>query len=134
MLQPLDIVRPVDLGRVLRSGDHEPHPGQATAALQQQPIKRRLQWVRDRLEAPDRQVDVSADEGQSCQAELQTDASSPWAWTLWQAKIELPQGDLILAVRAWDEAGQTQPSEPDKIGNDKGYLCAAWHRMPVRVT
>lgn len=79
-------------------------------------------------------VDVSADEGRSwCQAELQTDASSPWAWTLWQTEIELQQGDHILAVRAWDEAGQTQPNRPDEIWNDKGYLCAAWHRVPVRV-
>jgi sulfite oxidase len=79
-------------------------------------------------------VDVSADEGRSWrQAELQTDASSPWAWTLWQTEIDLPPGNHVLAVRAWDEAGQTQPSRPDETWNYKGYLCTAWHRVPVSV-
>lgn len=79
-------------------------------------------------------VDVSADEGRSWrQAELQTDASSSWAWTLWQTEIDLPEGDHVLAVRAWDEAGQTQPNKPDEIWNYKGYLCTAWHRVSVSV-
>jgi sulfite oxidase len=79
-------------------------------------------------------VDVSADEGRSWQqAELQTDASSPWSWTLWQAELDLPPGEHVLAVRAWDEAGQTQPNRTDETWNYKGYLCNAWHRVPVIV-
>ena len=46
-------------------------------------------------------VDVSADDGRRwCQAELQTDSSSPRAWTLWHTEIDLRQGDHVLAVRA----------------------------------
>ena len=40
---------------------------------------------------------------------------------------------LITAVRAWDEAGQTQPAAPDDTWNYKGYLSAAWHRVHVTV-
>jgi sulfite oxidase len=63
-------------------------------------------------------VDVSADNGRRwLQAKLQTDTSSLWAWTLWHTEIDLPQGDHVLAVRAWDEAGQTQPNRPDETWN-----------------
>ncbi len=79
-------------------------------------------------------VDVSADEGRSWQqAELQADSSSPWSWTLWQAELDLPTGEHVLAVRAWDAAGQTQPNRPEETWNYKGYLCTAWHRVPVSV-
>jgi sulfite oxidase len=79
-------------------------------------------------------VDVSADEGRSWrQAELQCDASSPWSWTLWRTELNLPAGEHVLAVRAWDAAGQTQPNRPDETWNFKGYLCTAWHRVPVSV-
>jgi sulfite oxidase len=79
-------------------------------------------------------VDVSADEGRSWQqAELQTDAASPWSWTLWRTEVQLPSGEHVLAVRAWDEAGQTQPNRIDETWNFKGYLCTAWHRVPVSV-
>jgi sulfite oxidase len=36
-------------------------------------------------------------------------------------------------VRAWDEAGQTQPAAPDDIWNFKGYLSAAGHRARITV-
>lgn len=39
--------------------------------------------------------------------------------------------DLSLVVRAWDGAGQTQPSRPEDVWNFKGYLSAAWHRVTV---
>ena len=79
-------------------------------------------------------VDVSSDEGHSWrQAKLQTDASSRWSWTLWHIDLDLPMGEHVLAVRAWDAAGQTQPSQLDQIWNYKGYLCTAWHRVPVSV-
>jgi len=79
-------------------------------------------------------VDVSADEGRSWrQAELQTDGSSPWSWTLWETELDLPAGEHVLAVRAWDEAGQTQPNRPEETWNFKGYLCTSWHRVPVSV-
>ncbi len=77
-------------------------------------------------------VDVSTDGGRSWrQAELERDPSAPWSWTFWQATLEISPGTHELVVRAWDSAGQTQPSRPDDVWNCKGYLCASWHRVPV---
>lgn len=79
-------------------------------------------------------VDVSIDGGRSWrQARLEHDPAEPWSWTLWELPVDLPAGLHELAVRAWDSAGQTQPALPDETWNFKGYLNAAWHRIPVRV-
>ena len=78
-------------------------------------------------------VDLSADGGRSwCQAEIEPHDASRWSWTFWNATLDLPPGEHELVVRAWDAAGQTQPSMPDDTWNFKGYLSAGWHR--VRVT
>ena len=77
-------------------------------------------------------VDVSADGGQTwLQARLE--AATAWSWTLWSAVLDLPPGDHVLAVRAWDAAGQTQPNRPEDVWNHRGYLSTAWHRIPVHV-
>lgn len=79
-------------------------------------------------------VDVSADNGRTwSQATLEPGPDAPWSWTFWSATLDLPPGQHTLAVRAWDSAGQTQPSLPDDTWNFKGYLGAAWHRIPVVV-
>lgn len=79
-------------------------------------------------------VDVSIDAGRTWrQAELHADRKAPWSWTFWAAEIDLPPGQHEFAVRAWDSAGQTQPAQPDDTWNIKGYLSAAWHRVPVTV-
>ena len=79
-------------------------------------------------------VDVSIDDGRSwSQAELEHDPAAPWSWTFWQATVDLPNGEHELVVRAWDSGGQTQPALPDDVWNFKGYLSAAWHRVPVTV-
>jgi sulfite oxidase len=79
-------------------------------------------------------VDVSRDGGRTWrQATLEHDADAPWSWTFWTATLDLPQGQHELAVRAWDSAGQTQPAQTDDTWNFKGYLSAAWHRIPVSV-
>ncbi|MGH2628723.1 MAG: hypothetical protein ACRDHY_18960 [Anaerolineales bacterium] len=36
-----------------------------------------------------------------------------------------------MAVRAWDEAGQTQPEDPATIWNFKGYANNARHRITI---
>ncbi len=75
-------------------------------------------------------VDVSADGGRNwLQAELEHGAR--WSWTFWTAGLSLAPGAHELVVRAWDSAGQTMPAAPDDTWNFKGYLCAAWHRVPV---
>ena len=79
-------------------------------------------------------VDVSGDGGRNWrQAVLAHEPDAPFAWTFWEIDLELPPGEHELAVRAWDEAGQTQPSAPDDTWNYKGYLSAAWHRVRVTV-
>ena len=79
-------------------------------------------------------VDVSPDGGRSwTQAVLEDHPDTPWSWTFWHATLELPKGEHELAVRAWDEAGQTQPASPDDTWNFKGYLSAAWHRVVVTI-
>lgn len=78
-------------------------------------------------------VDVSSDGGRSWrQAELEP-RRSPWSWTLWAIEVDLGVGEHQIVVRAWDSAGQTQPATPDETWNVKGYLSAAWHRIPVVV-
>ncbi len=78
-------------------------------------------------------VDVSSNGGEDwVQAQLRPGATR-WSWVLWDAAITLPKGRVELAVRAWDSAGQTQPSDPAQTWNFKGYLSAAWHRINVRV-
>ncbi|SIR55305.1 MULTISPECIES: molybdopterin-dependent oxidoreductase [Acidiphilium] len=80
-------------------------------------------------------VDVSINDGRNwSQAELEPDSDAPWSWVFWQAELDLPAGEHELAVRAWDSAGQTQPVRPDDTWNFKGYLSAAWHRVPVTVS
>lgn len=77
-------------------------------------------------------VDVSADGGAHwCQAALERPPDEPWCWTFWQASVDMPRGGHELTVRAWDSAGQTQPSSAADIWNFKGYLCAAWHRVRI---
>jgi sulfite oxidase len=78
-------------------------------------------------------VDVSTDGGSHwLQAQIRSDAAR-WSWVLWHAEIMLTAGPREIVVRAWDSAGQTQPSNPAHIWNFKGYLSAAWHRVAVRV-
>ena len=78
-------------------------------------------------------VDASIDGGRSWhQAKIES-AASPWAWTFWSIEVELSKGEHELVVRAWDDAGQTQPASPDDTWNVKGYLSAAWHRVRVPV-
>ena len=78
-------------------------------------------------------VDVSVDGGHSWHQAQVESAPSPWSWTFWSSEVELPAGEHELVVRAWDDAGQTQPSSPGDTWNVKGYLSAAWHRVPVSV-
>lgn len=79
-------------------------------------------------------VDVSGDGGRTwARAALEHDTRAPFAWTFWTIDLDLPAGEHELAVRAWDEAGQTQPAAPDDTWNYKGYLSAAWHRVRVTV-
>lgn len=77
-------------------------------------------------------VDLSMDGGRQWrQATIEDHGNSRWSWTLWHVTLDIPRGEHELVVRAWDAAGQTQPSQPDDTWNFKGYLSAAWHRIRV---
>jgi sulfite oxidase len=80
-------------------------------------------------------VDVSANGGKSWrQADLERHIEAPWSWTFWNAELDLPKGEQELVVRAWDGAGETQPSSTADVWNYPGYLSAAWHRVKVKVS
>ena len=77
-------------------------------------------------------VDVSSDGGTHWrQATIEDHGNTRWSWVFWHIALPLAAGDHELTVRAWDAAGQTQPATPDDTWNFKGYLSAAWHRVPV---
>ncbi len=100
------------------------------ARLQAGPVE-----VRGYAVAGDRAVmraEVSADGGAHWHQASLSHEGGKWAWTFWSLVLDLPAGEHILAVRAWDEAGQTQPSNPKDVWNFRGYLCTSWHR--VRLT
>ncbi len=79
-------------------------------------------------------VDVSINGGRSwTPASLEQNADAPSAWTLWQLHAELEKGEHELVVRAWDDAMQTQPGEPDATWNFPGYLATHQHRIHVSV-
>lgn len=82
-------------------------------------------------------VELTADDGRSWHAATLAQqpgepAGNPWAWTLWQASLDLPAGEHEVAVRAWDTAAQTQPERLESVWNHKGYMNAAWHRVRLR--
>jgi hypothetical protein len=47
--------------------------------------------------------------------------------------VSLPSGRHVLAVRATDIGGSTQPATVTETWNVKGYNNNAWHRIPVTV-
>lgn len=93
-------------------------------------------------------VDVSTDDGKSWgQAALEIPekeiGSKHWAWKQWQYTIDAssaPRGastkstsagkeKMVIAVKATDEAYNTQPEHFKPIYNARGNLAVAWHRV-----
>lgn len=78
-------------------------------------------------------VEVSADGGRGwVRGGLEHARDEPWAWTLWEGRLDLAPGEHEIAVRAWDAAAQTQPERAETAWNFKGYMNTAWHRIRVR--
>lgn len=89
-------------------------------------------WASAGAERTVTRVEVSGDDGASWRdAELAPDGVAG-AWRLWRAHLELDPGEHVLVVRATDDAGTTQPSDPAPLWNAKGYANNAWHRIPLR--
>jgi sulfite oxidase len=74
-------------------------------------------------------VELSFDDGANWRQARLEEQEAPWAWRLWSAEVDLASGAHRLAVRAWDSAGQTQPSTVDEVWNFKGYMNNAWFRV-----
>lgn len=77
-------------------------------------------------------VELTLDEGRTWTQAGRLERSGPWGWTRWHAELTLPPGDHEVAVRAFDEAANTQPERPDHLWNLKGYANNAWHRIRLR--
>ena len=78
-------------------------------------------------------VEVSADRGTTwTQAALESHPEAPWSWTPWNAIVDLPKGRHKLTVRAFDTAGESQPSSAALIWNYLGYLSRAWHQVEIQ--
>jgi len=77
-------------------------------------------------------VEVSSDGGTSWQhAQLAADRAR-YAWRLWNFKWGAPNsGDFVIAVRATDSRGRTQPSAP--VWNPSGYLNNAIDQVRIHV-
>ncbi len=79
-------------------------------------------------------VEVSYDGGENWhEAAIDKRADTQWAWVFWSVVLDLPAGQLQLAVRSFDEVGGSQPEDIAKIWNWKGYLANSWHRVSVSV-
>lgn len=77
------------------------------------------------------QVELQVDEGPWTRVRLEP-ASGRYTRSRWTASVALPPGPHVLAVRAWDVAGRTQPEAP--VWNRRGYQNNSIHRVPVRVS
>jgi sulfite oxidase len=77
-------------------------------------------------------VEVSADGGATWHdAELGDESLGPWAWRRFSWRWEAASGEHILAARATDSAGDTQPTVAPF--NLLGYLNNAIQKVPVEV-
>lgn len=78
-------------------------------------------------------VDVSTDGGNSWMTANITQGDQQWAWTFWEARVNLESGESEIIARAFDTASNTQPEDARHIWNFKGYMNNAWHRVKLKV-
>lgn len=80
-------------------------------------------------------VEFSADAGATWRdAELVTVSKDPYAWTQWRAAWDAGSaGDIVLASRATDTAGNVQPLDPQERWNRQGMGVNGVQRVAVTV-
>lgn len=77
-------------------------------------------------------VEISLDGGTTWQqTEWEGEDQGPYAWRGFRFSAELAAGHRVLASRATDVRGNTQPAAAE--WNRKGYLMNAWHRVAVEL-
>jgi sulfite oxidase len=76
-------------------------------------------------------VELSPNGGRDwIRAQISTQGTG-WAWSLWEATVDLPRGRHTLVARARDSAGLSQPPDVQSTWNVKGYNNNAWHRATI---
>ncbi|WP_307623808.1 hypothetical protein [Streptomyces sp. V3I7] len=81
-------------------------------------------------QAPVTAVEVSTDDGATWRpAELDPVDGHRWAWRRWHLTWDAGPGSHVLAVRATDADGHTQPAIPH--WNRGGFANNAIHTVPV---
>jgi len=91
-------------------------------------------WAMGDGGSPLTSVEVSPDAGWSWVRATITHAGEPWTWSFWEAEITLEPGRHILAARASDGSGTTQPKSVHETWNVKGYGNNAWYRVAINAT
>ncbi len=79
-----------------------------------------------------RSIEVSPNAGRDWYPARVAVAPDEWSWTFWEAEFDLAPGAHVLAARASDCSGATQPAAVGDMWNVKGYSNNAWHLIPVR--
>ncbi|MQA09882.1 MAG: molybdopterin-dependent oxidoreductase [Pseudonocardiaceae bacterium] len=80
--------------------------------------------------APITRVEVSTDNGASwTDAKLDPDQGHNWAWRRWSTTWQAEPGEHVLAARATDAEGNTQPV--DQPWNRGGFANNLIHQVPV---
>jgi sulfite oxidase len=81
--------------------------------------------------APITSVEVSVDGGKTWRAATIEPPESPWAWHHWSLKAQLGPGRQVLASRATDALGRTQPIDGLVLWNPRGYEWNGIERIEV---
>ncbi|MDT7536547.1 MAG: hypothetical protein QOI82_132 [Actinomycetota bacterium] len=76
-------------------------------------------------------VEISYDGGVTWSATQVQPALGQYAWARWTATWDAEPGDHVLCVRATDDTGETQPTEP--AWNAQGMANNGIQRVPVHV-
>jgi DMSO/TMAO reductase YedYZ molybdopterin-dependent catalytic subunit len=76
-------------------------------------------------------VEVSTDDGETWQEAEIVEEAGPTSWVRYVYEWDAPAGEAVLASRAVDQRGLTQPLTDD--WNAKGYLQNGVQRVPVTV-
>jgi sulfite oxidase len=88
-------------------------------------------WAMGSGNRPVVSVEVSSDGGRAWNSARITVPGAGWTWSFWEAVLPLAPGPHLLAVRATDSSGATQPAELKDTWNVKGYANNAWHRVAI---
>ena len=88
-------------------------------------------WAMGSAGRPLGTIEASGDGGRHWIPAVLTREGGPWAWSFWEATLDLAPGRQELVARATDTGGAGQPATVQETWNVKGYGNNAWHRVPI---